>query len=359
MNKILTIIVPTYNMEDYLPKCLSSLIVDDDSLMNMLEVIIVNDGSTDKSSEIAHSYELKYPNVFLVIDKENGNYGSCINRALKVASGRYVKTVDADDSVATKTFKEFLQLLKATDADAVLHYAMAVHPDGTECDLFGITPDSFKQLDARCTCFALEELVDCGDFSPMMHNTTYRTQIFRDINYQQLEGVFYTDNQWMFLPMTKVKKIELFPKVVYHYLIGREGQTVTPPVVFERFDDELQMRTQLLRDYLAYDGDEIGRKYLKNVFHNHLSYVFNHGIIKEQRYREKDIRRFDNMLRSMGYPHYDEMNSWVISNRAYRHSVTISFWRRWNGRWFYLFEGTLKFFWDPYKKIKKNLQKHK
>ena len=72
MQKILTIIIPTYNMEKYLHKCLNSLIVSDKSL-EKLEVLIVNDGSKDSSSQIAHEYESKFPKTFRVIDKENGN----------------------------------------------------------------------------------------------------------------------------------------------------------------------------------------------------------------------------------------------------------------------------------------------
>ena len=90
MNKILTIIIPTYNMEKYLRRCLDSLIIDEEG-MKQLEVLVINDGSKDSSSQIAHEYQDKYPDTFRVIDKENGNYGSCINRGLKEATGKYVK----------------------------------------------------------------------------------------------------------------------------------------------------------------------------------------------------------------------------------------------------------------------------
>lgn len=90
MNKILTIIIPTYNMEKYLRRCLDSLIIDEEG-MKQLEVLVINDGSKDSSSQIAHEYQDKYPDTYRVIDKENGNYGSCINIGLKEAKGKYVK----------------------------------------------------------------------------------------------------------------------------------------------------------------------------------------------------------------------------------------------------------------------------
>ena len=76
MTKLLSIIIPTYNMEAFLDKCLSSLILENKEDRESLDVIIVNDGSKDKSLEIAQSYERQYPEMFSVIDKVNGNYGN-------------------------------------------------------------------------------------------------------------------------------------------------------------------------------------------------------------------------------------------------------------------------------------------
>lgn len=67
--KILSIIIPSYNMEAYLPKCLKSLIISDERLFDKIDVVVVNDGSTDHTSEIAHGFESEYPGVFRVIDK--------------------------------------------------------------------------------------------------------------------------------------------------------------------------------------------------------------------------------------------------------------------------------------------------
>ena len=117
MSKILTIVVPSYNMEAYLGKCLDSLIVRDAdgslnaNMMDALEVLVINDGSKDRTSEIGHSYEAKYPGTFRVIDKENGHYGSCVNRGLAEAKGAFIRVLDADDYVDNAKFKLFLELL--------------------------------------------------------------------------------------------------------------------------------------------------------------------------------------------------------------------------------------------------------
>lgn len=109
MENILSIIIPTYNMEKYLDKCLASLIIEDKELMRQLEVLVVIDGAKDRSSEIAHTYQNRFADTFRVIDKENGNYGSCINRGLKEATGRYVKVLDADDYLILQTSKFILK----------------------------------------------------------------------------------------------------------------------------------------------------------------------------------------------------------------------------------------------------------
>lgn len=96
--KYLTVVVPVYNMEKLLTRCLDSLLIlDNEDLFKKLEVIVVNDGSKDKSLHIARKYELKYPEVYKVIDKPNGNYGSCINVGIKNATGKYFRILDADD----------------------------------------------------------------------------------------------------------------------------------------------------------------------------------------------------------------------------------------------------------------------
>ena len=119
MQKLLTIVIPTYNMQNYLHRCLDSLLLPDKQ-MEQLEVLVINDGSKDKSSTIAHEYEAKYPNTFRVIDKENGNYGSCVNRGLKEATGKYIKVLDADDWFDTMNFEKYISFLAKTDADLVL-----------------------------------------------------------------------------------------------------------------------------------------------------------------------------------------------------------------------------------------------
>ena len=119
MIKLLTVIIPTYNMQEYLHRCLDSLIVQQ-PMRESLEVLVINDGGKDKSSIIAHEYEDRYPDTFKVIDKENDHYGSCVNRGLVEATGKYVKVLDADDWFDTGELEKLLEKLPSIDVDLIM-----------------------------------------------------------------------------------------------------------------------------------------------------------------------------------------------------------------------------------------------
>ena len=224
MSKLLTIVIPTYNMEAYLNRCLDSLLISDEQ-MQLLEVLVINDGSKDKSSAIAHEYEAKYPNTFRVIDKENGNYGSCVNRGLKEASGKYIKVLDADDWFDTTEFEKYLTQLQSVDVDMVLTPFMSVNENTGE-----------KQL---CTQPYLQEnrvylFNECNNQMILrysMHMVTYRVELLRRIQYVQTEGISYTDTEWTHLPQYSISNLVWIQNVVYQYYIGREGQTMDATVL--------------------------------------------------------------------------------------------------------------------------------
>lgn len=212
MQKLLSIIIPTYNMENYLPRCLDSLIVNEN--MDALEVWIVNDGSKDKSSDIGHQYESKYPGVFNVIDKKNGNYGSCINAALPHCSGKYVKILDADDYFDTKNLSRFIEDLTSVDADLIL----------TDYRQIGQHPILMPVNDIPSNC--LLSLNDIKATYFFMHQTAYKTEILHRMNHHQTEGISYTDNEWVFYPLFHIKDLIYFNYEVYQYVLGRDGQTM-------------------------------------------------------------------------------------------------------------------------------------
>lgn len=203
-------------MEALLDQCLTSLILPDYEHRSMLDVFVVIDGATDRSSEIAHRYADKYPETFTVIDKENGNYGSCINAALPKVKGKYVRILDADDSYETSNLSAFLDLLQNLNDELVL-------TDFSNYDTKGNKTSYTSMPFVPDKSFAFST-IPVSTFLPM-HAVTYRTDIFHNIRYHQSEGISYTDMEWVFHPMSQVRTVYYWNKEIYRYLFGREGQT--------------------------------------------------------------------------------------------------------------------------------------
>ena len=220
MEKILTVIVPTYNMEKYLDRCLSSLIVSDKH-MDMLEVLVVNDGSRDRSSEIAHRYESEYPGSFRVIDKTNGHYGSCVNRGLKEAAGKYVKVLDADDWFDTGNFDPYLDFLAGTGCDLVISESCTLGEND-------IVLGEWKYSMTPGTAYPIKRLPEFSDGNLEHQILAYRRELLQKIAYSQTEGIAYTDLEWIYKPMAAVSDFIYFPHKVYVYQQAREGQSVSP-----------------------------------------------------------------------------------------------------------------------------------
>lgn len=283
-------------MEKFLPYCLDSFIVPDN--LPLLEVVVVNDGSKDKTLEIAKSYESRYPETFRVIDKENGNYGSCINVALKYLRGKYVKVVDADDSVDTENFNEFLAFLQTVDSDLVLSDFITVDEQRRETGKI--------IYDFGCPSAKMTDLCVTERFQDMeMHAVTYRTKMLVESGYRQTEGVAYTDQQWIFAPMACVKAVSIFNKPVYEYLVGREGQTIAPDVKIRRMADRyayVKDMIALYRHLVSEAGDEM-KSYLDariypNIKDIYITCFSNRPKTDWMRFKafDKEFRRIDAAL---------------------------------------------------------------
>ena len=250
MEKILTIVVPTYNMEKYLNRCLSSLVVEPD-WMDKLEVLVVNDGSKDRSQAIAQVYESKYPRTFKVIDKENGNYGSCINAALSVATGKYVKVLDADDWFDSKAFIDYLSLLNTTDVDFVFNGMYIVDGSGNVLERH-----CFEDRLTESTIISFKEYAEkMNGAGVYMQNVAYRLQCLRKMAYRQTEGISYTDQEWLFVPLFAVSTVAYYSSPLYYYQVGRSGQTIDYDTHIKNMWMEVSVTKSLVNAYEKYkDG---------------------------------------------------------------------------------------------------------
>lgn len=223
MGKTLSVVIPTYNMEAYLRRCLDSVTRDD--VPDTLEVIVVNDGSKDRSLEIAKEYQAKRPDIISIIDKPNGHYGSCINAALKVATGKYFRPLDADDWFDTDALIEFLNELQNADTDLLITayrcYRKTRYMDITANDVsfnnaYSIENDSILTKQDK-SFFA-------------MHSFTYKLDLLRRIKLTLSEGINYTDTEYVYYPLAQVKNFSFLNILLYHYDLTRDGQSMNTTV---------------------------------------------------------------------------------------------------------------------------------
>lgn len=295
MEKVLTIVIPTYNMQDYLRRCLDSLIVPEEQ-MKQLEVLVINDGSKDNSSVIAHEYKDKYPDTFRVIDKENGNYGSCINRGLKEAAGKYIKILDADDWFDNDTLAQYLIYLTALDVDLVLTDFKIVYEN---CDK--IIPYLYSQKHVVTDqIIPVEQLLSQEPmFYGQMHGFTYKTNILREMKYNQTEGISYTDQEYVDIPFTRVKTVCYYPNILYNYLLGREGQTMMS-IKDKSMGQLMQVVLKICEFYSSSDYDnKVYKNYLFRQILAQIHLIYSSGLL-EKSYNVEMLKDFD--VKIMKYP---------------------------------------------------------
>lgn len=320
-NKVLSVIVPTYNMEYYLDKCLSSLIIGepDSEIMCCLDVIVVNDGSSDRSSEIAHQYKAKYPNSFKVLDKKNGNYGSCINAALPIARGKYVKVLDADDYLDRNAFMSYLQIIKDIHVDAILTNYVNVNLSG-EVTTYRVPNHVEKEK-----VLPWQAIIPFSRGFMPSHHFTFRRQMLIDMQYKQTEGVYYTDIEWVITPMTEIQTIYYLPVYLYNCLIGRSGQSVSQAVRRKSLVSYMSLLTSLANLWTAYKGDEQRKEILYTAFvHEVISLYKNFALFKD--YSWSDFRCFDNDIIPKVPQIRDLTNEIMIGARLWPMPI-IKYWR--------------------------------
>ena len=319
MEKILSIIIPTYNMEKYLHKCLSSLLIG--NRQQLIDVIVVNDGSKDSSLEIAREFETKYPDVFNVIDKSNGNYGSCVNRGLKEARGKYVKILDADDSYDTAEFSKLVERLLEVDVDLCVTDYIIVNERGEK------TSSHKRRMVAEGVVYSAEDFLSkCSNDLIKMHEIVYRTQMLRDMNYSQTEGIAFTDTEWALLPLERVEKACYLQLSVYRYLVGREGQTVDPKRAAALHSQGTQTLFRQITGFSSMkDLSAEKRQYMIQFLLCNIRYTYRTCLVTSYKYMSNDqLQDFDERLKSANLELYNMMDNVTVQP-----SIPIYFVKEW------------------------------
>lgn len=232
----MTIVVPSYNVEKYLEETLDSFVIPE--ILEDLEVLIVNDGSKDRTAQIGAAYEERYPQTFRLISKENGGHGSAINRGIEEAKGTYFKVVDGDDWVDRAGFTELIERLKTSSADYVVTNYYKVNDTTKEKKL-----EEFPYLKAHPKC-RFEEVV--GNTDILMHALVIKTSVLKDNEIRLDENCFYVDNEYITFPVPYVETVEYYEIPVYMYRLAVATQSVSMQGFQRHLPDHIKVTMRLV-----------------------------------------------------------------------------------------------------------------
>lgn len=264
--KLLTFAIPCYNSESYMEKCIESILPGGEDV----EILIVDDGSKDRTSEIADAYAAKYPSIVRAIHQENGGHGEAVNAGIRNASGLYFKVVDSDDWVDPDAYRQILDKLKElvggkTSLDMMLaNYVY--EKEGAK----------HKKV-MRQTGFPKNTVFDWNDVRHiykghyiLMHSVIYRTKLLKECGLELPKHTFYVDNIYVYQPLPNVRTMYYMDVDFYRYYIGRADQSVNEKVMISRIDQQIKVN-KIMVD--AFDLWKIPNKKCRKYMFNYLEII--------------------------------------------------------------------------------------
>ena len=296
--KLLTVTVPCYNSQDYMEKCVDSLLAGGERV----EIIIIDDGSKDRTGEIADVYAERYPSVVKVVHQENGGHGEGINQGLRQATGKYFKTVDSDDWLSAD-FLHFLDTLEAVDrqggVDLFVTNYYYEHADGK-----GNRSINFSNALPENRVFTWEESRPFRvDQILMIHACTFRTTLLRETGLEMPKHTFYEDNYMVYGNLRSVERLYYMDLDLYRYFIGRAGQSVQEDVMKRRYAHQLKA-TELC--FTAFRLDELREKRKLGYCRHELFIMFGISILYARlngtEQAENDLEKLWESCRRYDYP---------------------------------------------------------
>lgn len=259
--KYITFTVPCYNSEAYMERCIDSLLEGGSDV----EILVIDDGSADRTGEIADRYEKMYPGIVKAVHKENGGHGSGVNKGLELASGLYFKVVDSDDWLDQEAYRKLLDRVRKFFGGRDQFEPV---PDLFVCNYIYDHLEKGRQrvMDYR-NIFPDGEMCNwntIGHFRPsqylIMHALMFRTEVLRKSGVKLPEHTFYVDNLFSYQPLPFVENILYLDLDLYHYYLGRDDQSVNENVLMKRIDQQIKVTDLVAR---SVDLGEVKKRYSK------------------------------------------------------------------------------------------------
>ncbi|MEE0812097.1 glycosyltransferase family 2 protein [Blautia sp.] len=234
--KLLSVAVPCYNSQEYMKNCIDSLLEGQD----LVEIIIVDDGSKDNTAAIADEYATKYPDIVKAVHQENGGHGEAVNTGLRNATGLYFKVVDSDDWVNKEAYLAILDKLREITGGPQTLDMMISNFVYEKQGAKRKKVMRYKSYMPENKIFTWKEMgrMPVGKYI-LMHSVIYRTGLLRDCGLELPKHTFYVDNLFVYQPLPHVQTMYYMDVNFYRYFIGREDQSVHEDVMIRRIDQQL------------------------------------------------------------------------------------------------------------------------
>ena len=234
--KLLSIAIPSYNSQDYLAHAVESLLPGGDEV----EILIVDDGSSDRTAEIADDYERRYPGIVRAVHKENGGHGDAVMCGLAHATGLYFKVVDSDDWVDADAYPKVLETLRGfSDKPIDMLISNYIYDKAGSTHPYVMNYRRALPQD-RVFDWAEARRFHKGQYI-LMHSVIYRTQLLKDCRMTLPKHTFYVDDLYVYVPLKDVRRLYYLDVDFYHYFIGRDDQSVQEQVMIRRIDQFIKV----------------------------------------------------------------------------------------------------------------------
>ena len=253
-DKILSIIVPMYNIEQYIEQCIESFKRVHESFYSEFEIIVVNDGSTDNSVQVVENLVKGSGLDLRIITKKNGGHGSTINVGINESKGKYFKVIDGDDWIDISDFESLLEKLKIIDADMVIS-------NYTEQHVYNNTKKTIDFMDTLVENTIVEGL---PDRRIPMHALTYKTSILKNNEIRLSEKTFYVDTEYTLLPLKYVNNYIYYNLDIYQYFLGRPDQSMNINIMKQKSAHHYRVTNRILKLYKEVHTDKIQEKIVRD-----------------------------------------------------------------------------------------------
>ena len=245
-----SVIVPIYNVEKYLEKCLESLV---NQTLNDIQIILVNDGSKDNSAPIAKKYADKYKDKILYLEKQNGGLSDARNYGLKYVKGEYISFIDSDDYISKNLYSELVKYMEE-DYDMIKFGILTVDLKNNK-----IIENKSQQFENKTGEEAFDILYKTDKMTEVAWGYLYKTSFWKENNFKYSKDMYHEDFGLTPLIILKAKKVASTNILGYYYV--QSDKSIT------RNSDEakkLKMSYDLLKFYdqmiLEIEKCEIGKK---------------------------------------------------------------------------------------------------